>query len=60
MLLKVNWVTVILWTTNGVHALLAICGDGLWFDVVDLLMKDDSVVHNVYFVGVFDLLWSHW
>ena len=51
--------TVILWTTSGVHALLVICGDGLWFAVVDLLIKDDQVVHKVYSAGVFDLLWSH-
>lgn len=27
--------TAILWTAPGVHAPLVICGDGLWFAVVD-------------------------
>lgn len=51
--------TVILWAVSGVQAPLVICGDGLWSAVVDLLVKDDQVVHKVYSAGVFDLLWSH-
>lgn len=51
---------MILWTIFGFHnTLLVICGDGLWFAVMDLLMKDDQEVHKVYSAGVFDLFWSN-